>query len=136
MSDNPCPNAGLILDSDLSPFEQESELQQLYEQALCGYHSLDEDGVFIRINQTELAMLGYSRKQIVGKKKFFELLTPESQQIFQTHLPTFKQRGWVRDLEFHMIRKNGSILPVSLSATAVKDEAGNYLMSPLGCVRY
>jgi PAS domain S-box-containing protein len=129
MQDNPCQNVDITLNSHLSPFEQESELQQLYEQAPCGYHSLNEDGVFIRINQTELAMLGYSRKQIVGKKKFFELLTPESQQIFQTHLPAFKQRGWVRDLEFHMIRKNGSILPVSLSATAVKDKAGNYLMS-------
>lgn len=28
-----------------------------------------------------------------------------------------------------MMGKNGTILPVSLSATAVKDEAGNYLMS-------
>ena len=28
-----------------------------------------------------------------------------------------------------MIRKDGTVFPVLLSATAVKDEAGNYLMS-------
>jgi PAS domain S-box-containing protein len=39
------------------------------------------------------------------------------------------QRSWINDLEFQLIRKDGSILPVSLSATAIKDAAGNYLMS-------
>jgi two-component system, cell cycle sensor histidine kinase and response regulator CckA len=105
------------------------ELQQLYEQAPCGYHSLDQNGVFTRINQTELAMLGYSREEIVGKKKFFDLLTPESQKVFQLNFPAFKQRGWVRDLEFFMVRKNGEAIPVSLSSTAIQDEAGNYLHS-------
>jgi PAS domain S-box-containing protein len=105
------------------------ELQQLYEQAPCAYHSLDENGVFVRINQTELTMLGYNRDEIIGKKKFSDLLTPESQQTFAANFPIFKQRGWVRDLEFHAICKDGSILPVSLSSTAIKDEAGKFIMS-------
>jgi PAS domain S-box-containing protein len=105
------------------------ELQQLYDLAPCGYHSLDANGVFMRINQTELTMFGYSRAEIIGKKKFSELLTAASQQLFIANFPIFKQRGWIRDLEFYIICKNGQILPISLSATAINDAAGNYVMS-------
>jgi len=31
-----------------------SEVQDLYEHAPCGYHSLDSDGRVVRINRTEL----------------------------------------------------------------------------------
>jgi PAS domain S-box-containing protein len=115
--------------SDLLPLTPIDELQQLYDEAPCGYHSLDANGVFIRINQTELTMLGYDREEIIGQKRFADLLTPESQKIFATNFPQFKQQGWVKDLEFQLVRKNGNLIPVSISATAVKDAAGNYIMS-------
>jgi PAS domain S-box-containing protein len=105
------------------------ELEELYNHAPCGYHTLDKDGIFIRINDTELNMLGYERDEVVGKLKFPDLLTPESVQVFQENFPFFQQRGSVRDLEFQMIRKDGTILPVSLNATAIKDLQGNYIMS-------
>ncbi len=129
MPDNPRLSEGSAAENHPSFYEQMNDLQQLYEQAPCGYHSLDENGVFIQINQTELTMLGYSREEIIGNKKFSDLLTPENQQIFAANFPIFKQRGWIGDLEFHPICKNGDILPISLSATAIKDEAGNYVMS-------
>ncbi len=109
--------------------EYADELAELYNQAPCGYHSLDTDGVFVRVNDTELKMLGYAREEIVGKKKFADLLTAESLETFQASLQRFQQRGWVRDLEFQIIRKDGTILPVSLSATTINDRAGNYLRS-------
>ncbi len=105
------------------------ELEKLYNHAPCGYHSLDKEGIFIRINDTELNMLGYTRDELVGKKKFSDLLTTESLHTFQTKFPLIQQQGWVRDLEFQMIRKDGTILPVSLSATAVEDAMGKYLHS-------
>ncbi len=129
MPNNPELNGDQVLELPLLLEQEVNELQQLYDQAPCGYHSLDENGVFVRINQTELTMLGYSREEIVGNKKFSDLLTPESQQTFQRNFPKFKQQGWIRDLEFQLIRKDGTLLPVSLSATAVLDVAGNYLIS-------
>jgi PAS domain S-box-containing protein len=109
-------------------FFADTELEELYNNAPCGYHSLDSEGVFVRVNDTELKMLGYSREKLLGRK-FADLITPESLPTFQQNFPIFKQRGWVNDLEFQMFRKDGTILPVSLSATAIKDAAGNYLMS-------
>ena len=108
---------------------QADEFKDLYNNSPCGYHSLDQNGMFVRINRTELSWLGYSEDEIVGNKKFTDVITKESRKVFQKNFPGFKERGYVKDLEFDMVRKDGSILPVMLNATAIKDTAGNYLMS-------
>jgi PAS domain S-box-containing protein len=108
--------------------QAEVELEDLYNHAPCGYHSLDRDGKYIRINDTELAMLGYTRAEILGKA-FSDLLTPASLEIFQRNFPMFQQQGWIEDLEFEMIRQDGTILTVSLNSRVVYDRDGNYLMS-------
>jgi PAS domain S-box-containing protein len=106
-----------------------AEIQDLYDHAPCGYHSLDSSGTFIRINDTELRWLGYPPDEIIRKKRFSDLVTEQSQQTFHENFPRFLKQGWVNDLEFEMVRKDGSILPVLLSATAVYDDNGNFLMS-------
>jgi PAS domain S-box-containing protein len=108
--------------------KQNELVHDLYNRAPCGYHSLDADGFFVRINDTELAWLGYSREEVVGRMNFEDLLAPESQESFRENFQILKERGWVRDLDYELIRKDGTVLPVLLSVTAVKDEAGNYLM--------
>src|SRR5919202_1014158 len=71
----------------------------LYNNAPCGYHSLDENGTFLSINNTELQWLGYSKDEVIGK------------------------------LKFQLVRKDGSVLPVILSATAITDEEGSFVAS-------
>jgi PAS domain S-box-containing protein len=105
-----------------------SETEDLYNQAPCGFHSLDEHGCFVRVNETELRWLGYTRDELIGKK-ITDLLTPESAVTFQDHFPSFKLQGSVRDLEVELVCKDGSILPVLVSATAVRDSRGNFVMS-------
>ncbi len=106
-----------------------AELEELYHNAPCGYHSLNREGTYISINDTELTMLGYLREEVVGKKTFRDLLTLESLKTFHTSLLLFQPQGWLDDLEFEMVRKDGTILPVSLSSRGVYDRDGNYLMS-------
>jgi len=105
------------------------EVRDLYETAPCGYHSLDKNGIIIRMNDTELKWLGYSREEILGKKKFTDFMTPESVETYKKNYPEYMKRGWVRDLEFTIIGRDGTLLQVLVSATASKDEKGNYLMS-------
>jgi len=105
------------------------EVEDLYNKAPCGYHSLDAEGTIIRINDTELSWLGYTREEVVSKKKFVDLLIPESQKTFYDNFPLLKQRGWVNDLEFQMLSQDGTIRWVSLSETAVRNEDGSFIMS-------
>ncbi|MCM8613779.1 PAS domain S-box protein [Accumulibacter sp.] len=109
--------------------ERSAEIADLYNNAPCGYHSLDPAGTFIAINDTELAMLGYDREELVGRLRAEQLMTPASQMLFAENFPRFKRTGYVHDLEFEMVRKDGSPLPVVLSATAVRDDQGRFLFS-------
>jgi hypothetical protein len=115
--------------NEVALHESALEIADLYNNAPCGYHSVNAAGVFVNINDTELTWLGYTRDEIVGKKKVTDLLTPEGVKTFQKNFPIFMQQGWIKDLEFEMIRKDRTILPILLSATAVKDSSGQFLRS-------
>ena len=106
-----------------------NEIEDLYENAPCGYHSLDSNGTFIRINNTELTWLGYAKEEVINKVKFADLLTHDSKAIFTYSYPEFLKKGEVQNLEFELIRKDKSTFFVSLNATAIYDSSGKYLMS-------
>ncbi|MEN6469069.1 MAG: PAS domain S-box protein [Smithella sp.] len=105
------------------------EISDLYNNVPCGYHSLADDGSFLRINDTELKWLGYERDEIIGKIKWSDLLTPESRAVFQKVFPVLKAQGWISNVEFNVKRKDGSVFPVMLNATAVMDQDGRYIQS-------
>lgn len=105
------------------------ELQDLYDHAPCGYHSLDPDGLIIAMNQTELNWLGYTKQEVFGKKRFSDLLTSAGVQLFQEQFPIFRKEGRVHGLEFDMVRKNGTTFPTLLSATAITDADGRFVAS-------
>ena len=114
-------------EDDLRKYSE--EISDLYNNAPCGYHSLDPDGTFLQMNDTELRWLGYTRDQVIGKMKWSDLLPPEYLGVFHKTFPVLKERGWMDNLEFELIRKDGSRLPVLLNATAIKDDEGRYIMS-------
>ncbi len=105
-----------------------ADLEDLYNNAPCGYHSLDSEGRFIRVNDTELKMFGYERDELIGKA-FAEVITEESRKDFARLFPLFKKQGWLKDTEFDLIRKDGSILPILVNATALCDLTGRYVRS-------
>lgn len=105
------------------------ELDDLYDNAPCGYHSVGENGLFVRMNQTELNWLGYTRDEVIGKMGPADLHTPASLEIFKRRFKVFRETGVAKDVEYEFRRKDGSVLPVVLNATAVRDRDGNFLMS-------
>ncbi|GKT09838.1 PAS domain S-box protein [Desulforhabdus sp. TSK] len=109
--------------------EANEAISDLYENAPCGYHSLGPDGTVLQINNTELRWLGYTREEIVGKRKWSDLLSPASQVTFQKSFPAFLKQGKIREVEYELVRKDGTLLPVLLSATALVDDEGRYSRS-------
>ncbi len=105
------------------------EIRDLYDNAPCGYHSLRPDATFLRINNTELSWLGYDLDEIIEKKKWTDVLTPQSLAKFQKIFPILKEQGWMSDLEYDVVRKDGSIFTVLLNATTVKDQDGRFIQT-------
>ncbi|UOA10233.1 diguanylate cyclase domain-containing protein [Methylobacter sp. S3L5C] len=95
----------------------------------CGYHSLDSDGVFIRINDTELQWLGYERDEVIGKMKFTDFINDAGKAQFSDMYPRFIEEGHIEDLEFDLICKNGDNRQISLRARSIRDTEGRFVMS-------
>lgn len=106
-----------------------ADVADLYNHAPCGYHSLDADGKIVRINDTELAMVGYNREEVVGRKRLPDLMAPEFAQIWERNFRLFVDQGRLDDREYEFCRKDGSTFIGSLSGVAVRDPAGKLLYS-------
>ncbi|MBE9584238.1 PAS domain-containing sensor histidine kinase [Mucilaginibacter sp. JRF] len=103
------------------------DLEELYQQAPCGYFSLSPSGNIIKINQTLLGWLGYELNELHGKK-FSGLLSKGGQMHFEMFFwPMAAVNRGVRELSYEVLKKDGVILPVLLNASAKLDEANRLL---------
>jgi len=116
-----------LLEAQLSAAS--AEVQDLYDNAPCGYHSLDSQGRFLHINATELAWIGCNRDEVVGKLQVTDFFTQEGREQFRRNFPMLMAVGRVEGLEFDLVSRHGETRRVSMSATAVKDADGQFLRS-------
>jgi PAS domain S-box-containing protein len=106
-----------------------AEIEDLYDHAPVGYHSLDADGRIVRINDTELSWLGLRREDVLGKIRFADLLHSPSREEFEAAFEVFKTNGAIHDVEYEVLRSDGSVLPVLASATAIRNDRGEFVRS-------
>jgi two-component system, cell cycle sensor histidine kinase and response regulator CckA len=104
------------------------EVHDLYHNAPCGYHSLDSSGNIVRINDTELSWLGYEREELLGRP-FSNILSSANREHVDLALTHLKKRGFIHEVEYEIMRKDGSIFPVLITASALTDAQGNFVMS-------
>lgn len=107
----------------------EENLEELYENAPCGYVSLLPDGTFARVNRTFLHWVGYERAALIGVKRFQELLSIPGQIYYETHFaPLLQMQGSVNEVAFDLICQDRRRLPVLLNATLKCDAVGEPLL--------
>jgi PAS domain S-box-containing protein len=105
------------------------DIRDLYDNAPCGYLSVDASGAFVEINNTMLAWIGYSKDEVIGKLNFRDIIPEESLQVFEHSFSEFLQRGKVTNVEYDIVRKDGSVFQIIFSASTIKDEHGKFLKS-------
>lgn len=103
----------------------EERFQLLYQQAPLGYQSLDAEGRFLEVNQAWLDQLGYSREEVIGRW-FGDFLAPEMADLFRQRFPRFKDVGEIHQLEFEMIRKDGTPITVAFDGKISYDPEGTF----------
>jgi PAS domain S-box-containing protein len=107
--------------------QQSDEIKDLYNRAPCGYHSIDADGRVVAINDTELAWLGYTREEVIGRLALTDLLTPASRPKVEAAFARLKLEGEARDLEVEVRRKDGSTFPALINGSAICDAQGRFV---------
>jgi PAS domain S-box-containing protein len=107
----------------------EAELSDLYANAPCGYYSLDENGIFVRINDTALRWLGCTREELCGKRHIADFLDADGRQYFNARFTRLKRDGRVFDIEYELVGRNGMRRRVRGSASALRRADGSFLMT-------
>ena len=108
--------------------EQRDEAIDLYNNAPCGYHSVNTQGCVVQINDTELRWLGYRRDEVVGQP-YTMLLSPQGRAVFAEQFPRYLASGHVDDLELEVLHRDGSTRLFLLNAISVQGPDGEHLMS-------
>jgi PAS domain S-box-containing protein len=106
-----------------------ARVRDLYDHAPCGYHSVGSDGIVIAMNQTELGWLGHEAHEVIGRRRFAEFLTPACVGRYQEAFAYLREHGAVSDVELELVHRSGTVRPVLVSSTAVRDPAGRYVSS-------
>ena len=76
-------------------------------------------------NSTLLSWLGYDRAEIVGKRRFSELMTVAGRIFYETHFaPLLRMQGFVHEIALDLVRKDASSLSVFVSANERRTSDG------------
>jgi PAS domain S-box-containing protein len=105
------------------------ETRDLYENAPCGYHSVDANGTYVRINTTELKWLGYELDEVIGKLSIPDVLTAESLVYQEKVFSEIVKNGGIYNVELEYKRKDGTTFFGSLNSTSIFDQDGKFFMS-------
>src|SRR5688500_14669933 len=90
----------------------EDNADDLYDNAPCGYLSTLLDGTIAKVNATLLGWLGFHRDELVGRRRFADLLTVGGRLYYETHFaPLLHMQGEVRGIALELRAADGSRLP-------------------------
>ena len=102
----------------------EQRYLDLYDRAPVMLHSIDREGRLIAVSDAWLKALGYERKEVLGRRST-DFLTPKSRVFARDWvLPAFYKTGSCSNVPYQMVKKDGDIIQVLLSATAERDAKG------------
>lgn len=119
--------------SEESLRESEELFRGVFEEGPLGMAFVDHNLKFVKINATLCKMVGYSEEELLGRS-FADITHPDDvtkdvesgKKMLRGELPSYKT-------EKRYIRKDGSLIWVSLTASIIRDKQGNPLYT-LGLV--
>ncbi|MFJ9339211.1 SpoIIE family protein phosphatase [Streptomyces sp. NPDC101733] len=107
----------------------EDSAEDLYEHAPCGYLSTLLDGQIAKVNTTLLNWLGYERDDLVGRRRFSDLLTVGGRLYHETHFaPLLRMRGEISGIALEMKATDGTRIPVLVTSTVKTGGDGRPLL--------
>ena len=96
----------------------DDDIDDLYDNAPCGFLSTLLDGTIAKVNTTLLDWLGRTREDLVGRRRFIDLLAVGSRLYHETHFaPLLQMQGQVSGIALELLASDGTPLPVLVTST-------------------
>ena len=103
----------------------EDSAEDLFETAPCGYLTTTLDGTILRVNRTFEELAGRERAELLGKRRFQDLLPAGGRIYHETHYtPLLHMQGAVRGIAADIVRPDGSRLPALITSVLRCDDTG------------
>jgi sigma-B regulation protein RsbU (phosphoserine phosphatase) len=101
------------------------DAEELYDRAPCAYLSTTPEGVLVKVNQTFLTWTGLSSADLVGRRRFADLLSVGGRIYYETRLsPMLQLQGSVREMALDVVTADGGRLPVVVNAVLERGPDG------------
>ncbi|MBY3168023.1 PAS domain-containing sensor histidine kinase [Rhizobium laguerreae] len=105
------------------------DLEDLYENAPCGYLSLQPDGRIVKVNRTLSTWIGIPAEQLLGKR-LHDLLNTSGRIFYETHFaPLLRMQGFFNEIALDLVTVDGKKLPVLANAMERRAEDGALLFT-------
>ena len=118
---------GVLAAQRIEELEQAlARAQSLYEQAPCGYLSIDANLQIVNINQTLRDWLGVSQADLSAQPGVLGFVDLQWHAALRARMFELSTQGTSAPLELTLRRHNGSALHALLNSTAVRDEQGQF----------
>jgi len=104
--------------------ESEARYRRLYHHTPAMLHSIDINGRIVSVSDYWSELMGYRREDVIGRRltAFFseESRCYAEEEVF----PIFFKTGFIKDVPYQFVKKDGRTIDVLLSAIADRDEQG------------
>lgn len=104
--------------------ENEKKYRSLFEGSRDAIYITAADGQLVDANQAFLDLFGYSREEIVHSNAKQVYASVKDKEIFKQ---VIQERGFIRDFEIQLLKKNGTIMDCLLSVTTKRGEDGKII---------
>ncbi len=98
--------------------------RHIYHKTPVMLHSIDVEGRIIRVSDHWLEKMGYTRKEVIGKK-LTSFYTEDSRRYAEDVIfPEFFVTGFCQDIPYTYVTKNNEKIEILLSCYGVRNEKG------------
>lgn len=93
------------------------DASRLFDTAPCALVVAQEDGLILLANAAFCQWTGFDACDLVGQRRWHELLTMGGRIFHQTHVaPLLRMQGTVSEVKFDMVRSDATVVPLLMNA--------------------
>ena len=101
----------------------------VYDLTPVMMHSMSAEGVLVHVNDYWLQVMGYKREEVIGRQGPDFLTEASREYARRIGIPKTLEQGYVRNDPIQMVKRNGEVIDVLVSAVIERGQQGEPIRS-------